>query len=108
MPAPPMWTEFGLELPDDSVAWSLYHNVKDKIESAFKEGDKGFISLKGGIPLKGESFLETGYVYAPYIPLQTTSVIALDEFKKNKVNTKIHCSKKIINPKFFAKGIVTA
>lgn len=52
---------------------------------------------------KGESYLEGGYVYAPYLPLYTTPTIMLDDFV-NRKGVATRYGKKMINSKFYAKG----
>jgi len=52
---------------------------------------------------KGSSFLEAGYVYAPYIPLYSTPTIVLDDFLGRK-GLATSYGKKVVNPRFYAKG----
>lgn len=52
---------------------------------------------------KGMSFLEAGYVYAPYIPLYTTPTIVLDDFVGKK-GLATQYGKKAINPLFYVTG----
>lgn len=54
---------------------------------------------------KGTSFLETGYIYAPYIPLYETPTITLDDFVVRKGLASQYGKKTIWN-KFYAKGYV--
>lgn len=54
---------------------------------------------------KGGSFLEAGYVYAPYIPLYTTPMIVLDDFIGRK-GLATQYGKKMVNPRFYSKGMV--
>jgi hypothetical protein len=52
---------------------------------------------------KGNSFLDTGYVYSPYIPLYTTPTIILDDFIGRKgIGTQY--GKKTINSLFYVTG----
>ena len=52
---------------------------------------------------KGNSFLDTGYVYAPYIPLYTTPTIILDDFIGRKgIGTQY--GKKTVNSLFYGTG----
>jgi hypothetical protein len=52
---------------------------------------------------KGGSFLEAGYVYAPYIPLYTTPLVVLDDFiARQGIGT--HYGKKSVNPLFYVTG----
>lgn len=52
---------------------------------------------------KGTSYLEGGYVYAPFLPLYTTPTVMLDDFVNRKGVRTIY-GKKMLNPKFYAKG----
>lgn len=52
---------------------------------------------------KGGSFLEAGYVYAPYIPLYTTPTVVLDDFVARK-GLATQYGKKAINPLFYVTG----
>lgn len=52
---------------------------------------------------KGQSFLEAGYVYAPYIPLYTTPTIVLDDFIGRK-GLATQYGKKSVNPLFYVTG----
>jgi hypothetical protein len=56
---------------------------------------------------KGSSFLETGYVYAPYIPLYVTPTVTLDDFVVRK-GLGTWYGKKVVNSRFYCKGVVTA
>lgn len=56
---------------------------------------------------KGQSYLEGGYVYAPYLPLFTTPTVMLDDFV-NRKGVITRYGKKVINPKFYAKGKIVA
>jgi hypothetical protein len=52
---------------------------------------------------KGSQFLDTGYIYAPYIPLYLTPTIILDDFIGRKgIGTQY--GKKSINNLFYVKG----
>lgn len=46
--------------------------------------DPFFPATKWVMGFKGNSFLDTGYVYAPYIPIYTTPTIVLDDFLGRK------------------------
>jgi len=52
---------------------------------------------------KGASFLEAGYVYAPYIPLYTTPTVVLDDFIGRK-GLATQYGKKSVNPLFYITG----
>lgn len=56
---------------------------------------------------KGSSFLESGYVYAPYIPLYTTPTVVLDDFVARK-GLATQYGKKAINPLFYVTGEIGA
>lgn len=54
---------------------------------------------------KGNSFLDTGYVYAPYIPLYMTPTIILDDFIGRKgIGTQY--GKKPVNANFYCRGVL--
>jgi hypothetical protein len=55
---------------------------------------------------KGTSYLEGGYVYAPFLPLFTTPTVMLDDFVNRKGVRTIY-GKKMLNDKFYAKGTIT-
>lgn len=52
---------------------------------------------------KGSSYLEGGYVYAPYLPLYVTPSVMLDDFVTRK-GCMTRYGKKMINPYFYVKG----
>lgn len=54
---------------------------------------------------KGASYLEGGYVYAPYLPLMTTPTAMLDDFVNRKGCRTVY-GKKMLNSCFYAKGKV--
>lgn len=56
---------------------------------------------------KGQSYLEGGYVYAPFLPLYTTPTVMLDDFVNRKGVRTIY-GKKLLNSHFYAKGVITA
>ena len=56
---------------------------------------------------KGSSYLEGGYVYAPFLPLYTTPTMMLDDFVNRKGCRTIY-GKKCLNPHFYAKGRIVA
>jgi len=55
---------------------------------------------------KGSSFLEAGYVYAPYVPLYTTPTYVLDDML-NRKGMMSQYGVKAINGDFYAVGTVT-
>lgn len=58
------------------------------------------------IGYKGQSYLEGGYVYAPYLPLYATPTMMLDDFVARKGMASTY-GKKALNPRFYAKGKIT-
>lgn len=56
---------------------------------------------------KGVSFLESGFVYAPYIPLMTTPTVVLDDFLGRK-GILTQYATKLINGRFYAQGSISA
>jgi hypothetical protein len=67
------------------------------IKNPFYEPDSFVVGYKGG------SYLEGGYVYAPFLPLYTTPTMMLDDFVNRKGCRTIY-GKKMLNPHFYAKG----
>jgi len=65
--------------------------------------DPSFSSKQFLVGYKGPSMLETGYVYAPYLPLYTTDTIVLDDFKARK-GLATMAGKKVVNSKFYCKN----
>ena len=68
--------------------------------------DPWMVSTRYLVGHKGVSFLEAGYVYAPYIPLMTTPVVVLDDFVGRR-GILTQYAKKLINARFYAQGTVT-
>ena len=56
---------------------------------------------------KGNSWLLTGYVYAPFIPLMTTKPIT-DENLTTFRSLLTYYGKKLVNSKFYNQGVITA
>jgi hypothetical protein len=54
---------------------------------------------------RGESFMDTGYIYAPWIPLYTTPTVYLDDFVGRK-GLLTQYAKKIVNGLFYSQGKV--
>jgi hypothetical protein len=52
---------------------------------------------------KGEAMFETGYVWAPYIPMYTTPTVMLDDFVGRR-GIASRYGKKAVNSKFFCNG----
>jgi len=55
---------------------------------------------------KGQTFLDAGYVYAPYIPFYTTPTVVLDDFIARK-GMATQWGKRKINGRFYCRGTVT-
>ena len=55
---------------------------------------------------KGSSILESGYIYAPYVPMQLTPVMVNPFDFKNIRGIQTRYAKKMVNNKFFAKLLV--
>ena len=55
---------------------------------------------------KGTSFLDTGYIYAPYLQLFTTDTIVLDDMIARK-GMGMRAAQKIVNAKMFSNGSLT-
>lgn len=58
------------------------------------------------IGFKGDSFLHSGYVYAPYVPLFTTPTVSLDDFMIRKGFASRYATR-VINSDFYLKGYIT-
>lgn len=56
---------------------------------------------------KGTSYLEGGYIYAPFLPLFTTPTVMLDDFVNRKGVRTIY-GKKMLNPHFYARGKIVS
>ena len=61
-------------------------------------GDDEFL-----VGYKGTSYLEGGYVYAPFLPLYTMPTVMLDDFVNRRACRTIY-GQKMLNPHFYAKG----
>ncbi len=55
---------------------------------------------------KGSSILESGYIYAPYVPMQLTPVMVNPFDFKNIRGIQTRYAKKMVNNRFFAKLLV--
>jgi hypothetical protein len=73
--------------------WSIY-------KDPYMDADKFLVGWKGS------SFLEAGYVYAPYVPLYTTPTYVLDDML-NRKGMMSQYGVKAINGDFYALGEVT-
>lgn len=67
------------------------------IKNPFYDADSFIVGYKG------TSYLEGGYIYAPFLPLFTTPTVMLDDFVNRKGVRTIY-GKKMLNPHFYAKG----
>lgn len=52
---------------------------------------------------RGDSYMQTGYIYAPWIPLYSTPTVTLDDFTTRK-GIMSHYAKKIVNGLFYTQG----
>jgi hypothetical protein len=59
------------------------------------------------IGLKGPSFLDSGFVYAPYVPLQMTPTFLDPSDFSYKKGMRTRYAKKLVRPEFYGKVIVT-
>lgn len=57
------------------------------------------------IGLKGQSFLDAGYVYAPYIPLQVTQTFLDPDDLTHRKGLRTRYAKKMLRPEYY--GVVT-
>lgn len=73
--------------------WSIY-------KDPYMDADKFLVGWKG------TSFIEAGYVYAPYVPLYTTPTYVLDDMLNRKAMMTQYAVKGI-NGDFYATGQVT-
>lgn len=64
-------------------------------------GDNNFL-----LGYKGSSYLDAGYVYAPYLPLYATPTTVLDDFIFRK-GLATSYGKLMLNNKLYAKGYIT-
>jgi len=67
--------------------------------------DPLFPTTKWLMGFKGDSFLDAGYVYAPFIPMYATPTVILDDFIARK-GIATQYGTKAINPKFYSTGEV--
>lgn len=58
------------------------------------------------IAYKGDSFLEAGYVFAPYLPIFATQVVMLDDFVGRRGYATSY-AKAMLNPNYYVKGTIT-
>lgn len=55
---------------------------------------------------KGELFIESGYVYAPYIPIFATQLLVDEDIKARRGFCTVY-AKKVINPNMYARLVIT-
>jgi len=60
---------------------------------------------KAVVGYKGDAWIDTGYVYSPYVPLMATPTIQNADDFINRKGLLSRYAKKVINPKFY--GVVT-
>jgi hypothetical protein len=56
---------------------------------------------------RGTAMFETGYVWAPYVPIYTTPLVRLDDFLARKAIGSRY-GKKTVDNRFYVKGSITA
>jgi hypothetical protein len=78
--------------------WRCY---KDPYNIDGTAGGRNFL-----IGYKGSTFLDAGYVYAPYIPFYTTPTVVLDDFIARK-GMATQWGSRQINGRFYCRGSVT-
>jgi hypothetical protein len=72
--------------------WAVYKDPQQAV-------DRFLVGYKGG------SFLDAGYVYAPFIPLYTTPTVLLDDFLGRK-GLATRFGKKFVNGRYYSKGTI--
>lgn len=75
--------------------WRCY---KDPYNIDNSASQKNFL-----VGYKGQTFLEAGYVYAPYIPFYTTPTVVLDDFIARK-GMATQWGKRKVNGRFYCRG----
>jgi len=86
--------------------WDIYKNANmdgftGTVPGSTLSTITGARMIVGGF--KGDSFLEAGIVFAPYIMLYTTPTIGLDDFAQRKGMASRY-GKKVVEQKFYIKG----
>jgi hypothetical protein len=69
--------------------------------------DANYTSTEYLVGYKGETMWETGYIYAPYVPIYTTPTVMLDDFMGRK-GIASRYGKKMVDGRFYCKGGITA
>lgn len=98
-PSPQLSTPNGVVFA--GVLGSRWRVYKDPYNIDGDNTQKNFL-----IGYKGPSFLEAGFVYAPYIPFYTTPSITLDDFVVRK-GMATSWGRKKINGRFYCSGTIT-
>lgn len=70
----------------------------------YKDPDPSFAN-QFLVGFKGENWLDTGYVLAPYIAYYATDSVTLDDFLTRKGLGTMY-GKRVIQPKFYCKGLL--
>jgi hypothetical protein len=69
--------------------------------------DANYAASEYLVGYKGETMWETGYIYAPYVPIYTTPTVMLDDFMGRK-GIASRYGKKMVDGRFYCKGGITA
>lgn len=88
---------------EDKAGAYLAGTIKNQIKviaNPFYDDDAYVVGYKGA------SFLEAGYVYAPYLPIFATSVVMLDDFVGRRGYATSY-AKAMLAPNYYVKGTVT-
>ena len=86
----------GVRKIGDWSRWAIYLNPA--MDTLTGGTQKSFL-----LGYKGQTFFDTGYVYAPYVPLYATPTVSLDDFKIRK-GIASRYGTKLINGDFYLKG----
>ena len=57
---------------------------------------------------KGDTFMDAGYVYAPYLPITTIGLVGLADDFGMREGWATSYGKKVVNPRLYVKGRITA
>lgn len=94
--------------------WKGSGNLPNAAAGIFKAGQLGDFTVYKDprmaanrflMGFKGNSFLDAGYIYAPYLGVQTTPTITLDDFLSRKGMMQ-RVGTKVVNPNFYLYGEV--
>lgn len=95
----PMTSNFGVQRL--GTLMNKYAVYQDPFLSAGSTGSKDVL-----VGLKGQNFLDAGYVYAPYVPLQVTpTFLDPDDFTFRK-GLRTRYAKKMLRPEFYGRVTV--